>query len=99
MIRPAARASYNILAPQQPGLFHGRAVSEIEQEIRALDPADQEHLLRALLEELDGPPDADVERAWLEEAQRRGHELDTGEVETLPAAEVFAKVRAELKRW
>lgn len=34
------------------------------------------------------PPDAEVERAWLEEAQRRNHELDTGEVETLPAAEV-----------
>jgi hypothetical protein len=75
-----------------------RAVSEIEQEIRARDPDDQEHLLGALLEELDGPPDADVERAWLEEAQRRSHELDTGAVETLPTAEVFAKVRAELKR-
>ena len=33
-----------------------RAVSEIETEIRALEPNDQERLLRALLEELDGPP-------------------------------------------
>jgi len=75
-----------------------RAVSEIEQEIRALDPADQEHLLRALLEELDGPPDADVERAWLEEAIRRSHELDAGTVQAIPADEVFTKARAELKR-
>jgi hypothetical protein len=50
------------------------------------------------LEELDGPPDADVKRAWPEEAQRRSQELDPGGAETLPAAKVFAKVRAELKR-
>jgi Putative addiction module component len=75
-----------------------RAVSEIEQEIRALDPADQEHLLRVLLEELEGPPDADVEREWLEEAQRRSHELDTGTLQILSPEEVFAKARVELKR-
>jgi hypothetical protein len=75
-----------------------RAVSEIEREIRALEPDDQEHLLRALLEELDGPPDPGVEQASLEEAQRRSRELDTGVIETIPAEEVFAKARAELKR-
>jgi Putative addiction module component len=50
-----------------------RAVSEIEKEIRALEPDEQEHLLRALLEELDGPADPDVEQAWLAEAQRRSN--------------------------
>jgi putative addiction module component (TIGR02574 family) len=75
-----------------------RAVAEIETEIRALKPDDQEHLLRALLEELDGPADPDVERAWLAEAQRRSQELDSGVVETIPAEEVFVKARAELKR-
>ena len=62
-----------------------RAVSEIEKEIRALEPDEQEHLLRALLEELDGPADPDVEQAWLAEAQRRSQELDTGGVEAIPA--------------
>jgi hypothetical protein len=33
-----------------------RAVSEIEQEIRALPDVEKERLLRALLEELDGSP-------------------------------------------
>jgi hypothetical protein len=75
-----------------------RAVSEIEREIRALGSDDQEHLLRALLEEPDGPPDPDVEQAWLEEAQRRSRELDTGVVKPIPAEEVIAKARAELKR-
>jgi putative addiction module component (TIGR02574 family) len=71
-----------------------RAVAEIEKEIRALKPDDQEQLLRALLEELDGPADPDVERAWLAEAQRRSQELDSGVVEAIPAEEVFGKARA-----
>ena len=75
-----------------------RAVSEIEREIRALERDDQEYLLRALLEEFDGPPDAGVEQAWLEEAQRRSGELDAGTVDAIPAEEVLAKARAELKR-
>jgi len=41
-------------------------VSEIEQEMRALSDAEKERWLRALLEELDGPPDAGDELAWLE---------------------------------
>jgi hypothetical protein len=75
-----------------------RAVAEIQKEIRALDPDDQEHLLRALLEEVDGRVDPDVERGWLAEAQRRSQELDSSVVEAIPAEEVLGKVRAELKR-
>ena len=62
-----------------------RAVSEIEKEIRGLEPDDQKQLLRALLEELDGPLDPNVEKAWLEEAQRRSSELDAGVARTIPA--------------
>lgn len=75
-----------------------RAVAEIEKEIRALSPGEQGQLLRALLEELDGPPDADVEQAWLDEVQRRSRELDEGTVKPIPSDEVFAKLRADLKQ-
>jgi hypothetical protein len=75
-----------------------RAVAEIEREIRALKPAEQEHLLRALVAELDGPPDPGVEQAWLEEAQRRSGELDAGEVRLNPVEEVLANARGGLKR-
>jgi putative addiction module component (TIGR02574 family) len=75
-----------------------RAVAEIEREIRGLKPDEQERLLRALVEELDGPPDAGVEQAWLDEAQRRSRELDSGVLKPIPAEEVLAKARAELKR-
>jgi hypothetical protein len=75
-----------------------RAVSEIEQEIRALPDAEKERLFRALLEELGGPPDAGVEQAWLDEIQRRSRESDQGFVEAIPADKVFADLEAKLAR-
>jgi putative addiction module component (TIGR02574 family) len=74
-----------------------RAIAEIEDEIRRLPAKAQERLLHVLLEELDGPPDPDVEAAWLEEIQRRSRELDEGSVKAVPAKEVFARLRERLK--
>jgi putative addiction module component (TIGR02574 family) len=76
----------------------GRAISDIEREIRGLDRSEQERLLRALLEELDGPADPDADQAWLDEVQRRSAELDAGLVKTVPANEVFERIRARLKQ-
>jgi putative addiction module component (TIGR02574 family) len=75
-----------------------RAISDIEMEVRGLDRPDQERLLRALLEELDGPADPDADRAWLDEVQRRSAEHDAGLVKTVPANEVLERIRARLKR-
>ena len=74
-----------------------RAITEIEDEIRGLSPQAQERLLQVLLEELDGPPDAGAEAAWLQEIQRRSRELDEGLVTTVPSREVFARLRERLK--
>ena len=76
----------------------GRALSDIEKEIRELTRADQELLLRALLEELDGPVDSNVEQSWFEEIRRRTRELDEGRVAPIPADQVFAQARAAIKQ-
>jgi putative addiction module component (TIGR02574 family) len=76
----------------------GRLFAQIEQEIRALSAREQEMLLRALWEELDGPPDAGLEAAWLEEIQSRGREIDEGRVELVPADQVFRKLEDGLKK-
>lgn len=75
-----------------------RAVSIIEQEIRALSSSDKEDLLRVLLEELDGSSDADVDAAWLDEAQRRSREIDDGSVQCIAADDVFAKIDTLIKK-
>ena len=73
-------------------------IEEIEARIRSLKPEEKSELLRSLIAELDGPPDADVERAWLEEAKRRHQEIVEGKVKPVPAEAVFQKARSRLKR-
>lgn len=75
-----------------------RSLTSLEQQIRELDSSDKEELLRVLIEELDGPPDANVEKAWLEEAERRSAEIDSGAVACVPADEVFRKIDTLLKK-
>ena len=73
-------------------------VAEIEAKIQSLKFEDKTKLLRALIAELDGPADADVERAWLMEAQRRYREVLEGKVKPIPGERVFENVRARLKQ-
>ena len=72
-------------------------VAEIEAKIRTLSPEDKAELLRVLIDELDGPADANVEQAWLAEAQRRHREIEEGKVRPVPAEQVFRNLRARLK--
>ena len=75
-----------------------RPVEKIEEEIRSLSAAEKMELLRSLIAELDAPADADVERAWLEEAQRRHRELIEGKVKGVPGERVFENLRSRLRR-
>jgi len=75
-----------------------RAISEIEKEIRDLARPEQERLLRALLEELEGPSDPDADRAWLDEVQRRSADFSAGLIKPIPAEEVFERIRSRLKQ-
>ena len=75
-----------------------KTIEYIENEIRSLSVDDRMHLLRDLIADLDGAMDEDVEKAWLEEAERRYKELKEGEVELIPAEDIFSRARARLKR-
>jgi hypothetical protein len=73
-----------------------RAVKDIEREIRELSSEDKVGLIRALIAELDGPADTNVERAWLETSQRRYRELVEGKVKGVPGPLVFERLRKRL---
>ena len=75
-----------------------KTIEDIENEIRSLSADDRMHLLRDLIADLDGSMDEDVEKAWIEEAERRYGELKGGTAELIPAEEVFAQARARLKK-
>ena len=73
-------------------------MAEIEAKIRSLSVEDKAGLIRSLIAELDGPADAGVERAWLEEAQRRHRELVEGKVQAISVDRVFENLHSRLKR-
>lgn len=54
------------------------------------------HLIVQPEDEPNKPSDPQVETAWLAEVRRRGEEIDTGQVELLPAQKVFRAVMAGL---
>ena len=73
-----------------------KCIEDIENEIRALSADDRMHLLRDLIADLDGDMDENVEKAWLEEAERRHRELCPGKVALVSAEETFTRARARL---
>lgn len=72
-------------------------LEKIQSQIRVLSTSEKEELLRTLWEELDGPPHADVDAVWLAEVLRRDQELDVRD-DSIPAEEVFRRLRATLKK-
>lgn len=51
------------------------------------------NLVKKLLVSLNLPTQAEIDRLWAEEAERRVSEIDKSEVELVPGEEVFAKIR------
>ncbi len=83
-------------------------LERIETEALKLPVEDRERLVERLLASLDGLADGDergpafatpeLERYWVEESHRRMKLIESGEMETYPAEEVIAQLRAELRR-
>ena len=73
-------------------------LEQVAEEAKSLSLADRSALTRILIESLDGEPAedvADVEQAWQAEVEKRVDEIKSGRVKTIPAEEVFAKLRAK----
>jgi putative addiction module component (TIGR02574 family) len=76
-------------------------LEQLEAEVLDLPLRERARLARRLIASLDVDTDqdpAEVERAWKEEIRRRLEEYRAGNVQAIPAAEVFAEARARLRR-
>jgi putative addiction module component (TIGR02574 family) len=69
-----------------------RDLKKLFREAFDLPESERATLAGLLIESLEPPPDADVEEAWAEEAERRWREIDSAAVETVPWEEVRAKL-------
>ena len=83
-------------------------LERIEAEALKLAVEERERLVERLLASLDGVADRDqrssafatpeLERYWIEESHRRMKLIESGELESYPADEVIAQLKAELRR-
>jgi putative addiction module component (TIGR02574 family) len=72
------------------------AMQKIESEALNLDMHSRAHLVGKLLLSLDEPTVSEVERLWLDEAERRLDDYRTGKVQGIPGNEVFKRAISEL---
>lgn len=72
-------------------------IKKIEKEALQLTPRERAILAERLLHSLDEEEDADVERAWIEEAERRYKEFKKGNATARPIDEVLWEIRSELQ--
>lgn len=73
-------------------------LKQVAEEAKSLSLADRSALTRILIESLDVEPAedlAEVEQAWQVEVAKRVEEIKSGRVKTIPAEEVFARLRAK----
>ena len=73
-------------------------LEHVAEEAKSLSLPERSALTRILIESLDGEPAedlADVEQTWQAEVEKRVDEIKSGRVKTIPAEEVFAKLRAK----
>lgn len=72
-------------------------LNEILPLARDLELSDRAELAEQLLTSLDEPSKGEVEKLWIEEAKRRLTAYRSGQVEAIPAEEVFRRALADLE--
>ena len=70
---------------------------QIESEALQLPPRERARLAQRLLASLDPASDRDAEQAWLQEAERRLDELESGAVAGISAEQVFKRASSTLR--
>lgn len=70
---------------------------QVESSALKLPARERARIAERLIASLDDQRDPDVERLWIEEAERRLDELRSGTVKSRSAEAVFRKARSKLR--
>ena len=71
--------------------------SKLEAKALKLPPEKRARLAERLISSLDHEADADAEKLWIREAERRLDELESGAVEAIAAERVIEKARSSVR--
>ena len=69
---------------------------KVEHEVLLLPSNERLALIDKLIVSLNLPTQSDVDKLWAKEAERRIKELDKGEAQGIPGAQVFSEIRSSL---
>ena len=72
-------------------------LKKCEAQALELSPGERAILAERLLASLDALDDAENERLWIEEAERRYREYKKGNISSRPAADVLRDARSRIK--
>ncbi len=70
---------------------------ELADEALLLPPEDRAELVEKLLQSLNVPTQAEIDRLWKEEAEKRVREYEEGNIETIDGKQVFKEIRDRLE--
>jgi putative addiction module component (TIGR02574 family) len=70
---------------------------KLEAKALKLPPEKRARLAERLISSLDHEADADAEEFWIQEAERRLDELESGVVDTIAAERVIEKARSSVR--
>ena len=73
-----------------------KKLEEIVNEAMELPVEERAQLAGTRLSSLDEPTDSEVERLWLQEAERRLEDFRKGKVKGIPAEEVFNRATVDI---
>lgn len=69
----------------------------IEQSVLSLPIQDRAHLVHLLLDSLDEPSEANIQKIWLKEAQKRANDIDSGKATLVSGDDFERQVQALFK--
>jgi len=72
-------------------------LADVTRDALSLSVDDRVVLARRVWESLERFADAEVEKAWMDEADRRWREIEEGKVQCRPASEVMKRARNSLE--
>ena len=72
--------------------------NKVFEEALSLPSDERVSLVEKLLTSLNLPIQAEIDRLWMEESERRVSQIERGDVELIPGDEVFAKIRRKHQR-
>jgi len=80
------------------GMAARRSVESLEEAALRLKPRARAKLAHTIVDSLSGLSRKDLDALWLDEAERREAEMESGKVKGIPGDEVFARIESKYKK-